>query len=130
MTRLLRTSHRDLEKKPTRSSGFLKTGVDDPSHILAGGTFQVLDEEGNVVLEISDEGEDGFGIGYDWKQWTGVLKADETYYLHEVTPPDGYTQAKEDVKFTVGHYGEKVEAIVTNERIPGLPVYEGRLRRG
>ena len=96
----------------------LKTGVDDPSHILAGGTFQVLDEEGNVVLEISDEGEDGFGIGYDWKQWTGVLKADETYYLHEVTPPDGYTQAKEDVKFTVGHYGEKVEAIVTNERIP------------
>lgn len=96
----------------------LKTGVDDPSHILAGGTFQVLDKDGNIVLEITDTDENGFGIGYDWKQWSGVLKADETYYLHEVTPPPGYTPAKEDVKFTVGHYGEKVEAIVTNERIP------------
>lgn len=96
----------------------LKTGVDDPSHILAGGTFQVLDEDGNVVLEITDSGTNGFGIGYDWKQWTGVLKADETYYLHEVTPPNGYTQAENDAKFTVGHYGEKVEAIVSNERIP------------
>ena len=96
----------------------LKNSVEDPSHILPGGTFQVLDENGNVVLEITDTDENGFGIGYDWKEWQGVLQADKTYYLHEVTPPPGYTKAEEDVKFTVGHYGESVEAVVSNKKIP------------
>ncbi|MSS36527.1 MSCRAMM family protein [Clostridium porci] len=96
----------------------LKNSVDDPAHILPGGTFQVLDEDGNVVLEITDTDENGFGIGFDWKEWQTVLQADKTYYLHEVTPPPGYTKAEEDVKFTVGHYGESIEAIVSNKRIP------------
>ncbi len=96
----------------------LKNSVEDPSHILPGGTFQVLDENGNVVLEITDTDENGFGIGYDWKEWQGVLQADKTYYLHEVTPPPGYTKAEEDVKFTVGHYGESVEVVVSNKKIP------------
>ena len=93
----------------------LKNSVNDPSHILPGGTFQVLDEDGNAVTDIIDPGEDLFGIGGTWRQWIEVLEADKSYYLHEVTPPEGYLPA-EDVKFTVGHYGEKVEAIMTDKR--------------
>jgi len=90
----------------------MKTSVNDPSHILPGGTFQVLDEEKNPVTDILDGNE--FGIGYDWKQWTGVLEAGKTYYLHEVTPPEGY-QPAEDVRFTVGYYGERVEVVMKDQ---------------
>ena len=90
----------------------MKTSVGDPSHILPGGTFQVLDEEKNPVTDILDGNE--FGIGYDWKQWTGVLEAGKTYYLHEVTPPEGY-QLAEDVRFTVGYYGERVEVVMKDQ---------------
>ena len=93
----------------------LKNSVNDPSHILPGGTFQILDENGNAVTDIIDAGDDKFGIGNTWKQWITVLKADHTYYLHEVTPPEGYLPA-EDVKFTVGHYGDRVEAVMTDKR--------------
>ena len=54
----------------------IKTSVSDPSHILPGGTFQVLDENKNPVTDILDG--NAFGIGYDWKQWTGVLEAGKT----------------------------------------------------
>ena len=90
----------------------MKTSVNDPSHILPGGTFQVLDEDKNPVTDILDGNE--FGIGYDWKQWTGVLEAGKTYYLHEVTPPEGY-QPAEDVRFTVGYYGERVEVVMKDQ---------------
>jgi len=93
----------------------LKNSVNDPSHILPGGTFQILDENGQAVTDVIDAGDDRFGIGNTWKQWTAVLKAGKTYWLHEVTPPEGYLAA-EDVKFTVGHYGEKVEAVMTDKR--------------
>ena len=90
----------------------MKTSVNDPSHILPGGIFQVLDEDKNPVTDILDGNE--FGIGYDWKQWTGVLEAGKTYYLHEVTPPEGY-QPAEDVRFTVGYYGERVEVVMKDQ---------------
>ena len=90
----------------------IKTSVSDPSHILPGGTFQVLDENKNPVTDILDG--NAFGIGYDWKQWTGVLEAGKTYYLHEVTPPEGY-QPAEDVRFTVGYYGERVEVVMKDQ---------------
>ena len=93
----------------------LKNSVNDPSHILPDGTFQILDEDGQAVTDVIDAGDDKFGIGNTWKQWITVLKADKTYYLHEVTPPEGYLPA-EDVKFTVGHYGERVEAVMTDKR--------------
>ena len=93
----------------------LKNSVNDPSHILPGGTFQLLDEDKNPVTDVIDAGDDKFGIGNTWKQWITVLKADHTYWLHEVTPPEGYLPA-EDVKFTVSHYGERVEAVMTDKR--------------
>ena len=51
------------------------------------------------------------------QRWEIVLKADHTYWLHEVTPPAGYAKA-DDVKFTVGHYGEDVQAVMTDKRLP------------
>ena len=57
---------------------------------------------------------DNFTMDGTWQEWDVVLKADHTYWLHEVTPPAGYSKA-EDVKFTVGHYGEQVEAAMTDK---------------
>ena len=86
----------------------LKDSVDDPEHILPGGTFQVLSEDKSEVLI------DNFTMDGTWQEWDVVLKADHTYWLHEVTPPAGYSKA-EDVKFTVSHYGEQVEAAMTDK---------------
>ena len=51
----------------------LKNSVNDPSHILPGGTFQVLDENKNPVTDILNG--TAFGIGYGWNQWMTVLKS-------------------------------------------------------
>lgn len=89
----------------------LKDSVDDPEHILPGGTFQVLSEDKSEVLI------DNFTMNGTWQEWDVVLKADHTYWLHEVTPPDGYTAA-EDVKFTVSHYGESMEVPMNRMKEP------------
>ena len=86
----------------------LKDSIDDPEHILQGGTFQILSEDKKDVLI------DTFEMNGTWQEWDVVLKADHTYWLHEVTPPAGYAKA-EDVKFTVGHYGDQVEATMTDK---------------
>ena len=86
----------------------LKHSVGDPDHILTGGKFQILSEDKSEVLI------DTFEMEGIWKEWDVVLKADHTYWLHEVTPPDGYTAA-EDVKFTVSHYGESMEVPMSDE---------------
>ena len=86
----------------------LKHSVGDPDHILTGGKFQILSEDKSEVLI------DTFEMEGIWKEWNVVLKADHTYWLHEVTPPDGYTAA-EDVKFTVSHYGESMEVPMNDE---------------
>lgn len=86
----------------------LKNEVRDPDHILKGGTFQVLSEDKKEVV-IPD-----FRMNGTDQRWEIVLKADHTYWLHEVTPPAGYVRA-EDVKFTVSHYGERVDVVMTDE---------------
>lgn len=86
----------------------LKNSIEDPDHILVGGTFQVLSEDKSQVLI------DEFTMNSTWQQWGPVLEADKTYWLHEVTPPEGYDHA-EDVKFTVSHYGEDIQVTMTDE---------------
>ncbi len=88
----------------------MKNEVNDPDHVLAGGTFQVLSEDKSTVL-IED-----FTMNSTWQQWNVVLEADKTYWLHEVTPPEGYLRA-EDVKFTVSHYGEDIHVSMTDEPV-------------
>ncbi len=87
----------------------LKNSVGDPSHILKGGTFQVLDENGKVVI-------DTFTMDGTGQNWNGVLIADHRYRLHEVRPPEGYKLAQ-DVWFTVSHYGEDIPVIMTDSEI-------------
>ena len=86
----------------------LKHEVGDPNNILKGGTFQVLNEDKKEVLI------DSFTMDGVWQQWDTVLKADHSYWLHEVTPPEGYATA-EDVKFTVSHYGEDIQVDMEDE---------------
>ena len=86
----------------------LKHAVGDPDHILKGGTFQILSEDKAEVLI------DSFTMDGTWQEWDVVLKADHSYWLHEVIPPEGYGVA-EDVKFTVSHYGEDITVDMEDE---------------
>lgn len=58
---------------------------------LSGASLQILDEEKNVV--------DAWISGDEEHILRGLLKADTTYTLHEVTPPAGYASAS-DITFT------------------------------
>ena len=77
------------EDEPTR---VLVHKTDSNNKELAGATLQILDSNSNVVYEwVSD------GSVHEIK---GVLNVDETYTLHEVKQPDGYTLAQ-DITFKV-----------------------------
>ena len=57
---------------------------------------------------------DTFTMDGTWQEWDTVLKADHSYWFHEVTAPAGYKLA-EDVKFTVSHYGEEIQVDMVDE---------------
>ena len=94
----------------------LKNEVGDPDHILKGGTFQVLSEDKEQILI------DNFIMNGTWQQWGPILEADKNYWLHEVSAPAGYKKA-EDVKFTVSHYSEDVQAVMSDEKFPTVVTF-------
>ena len=69
------------------------TGEDE----LPGAVMQVLDKDNNII--------DQWTSGNEPHMIEGVLIAGQTYVLHEVSAPAGYTLAK-DVEFTVSETGE------------------------
>ena len=69
------------------------TGEDE----LPGAVMQVLDKDNNII--------DQWTSGSEPHMIEGVLIAGQTYVLHEVSAPNGYTLAK-DVTFTVSETGE------------------------
>ena len=69
------------------------TGEDE----LPGAVMQVLDKDNNII--------DQWTSGSEPHMIEGVLIAGQTYVLHEVSAPAGYTLAK-DVEFTVSETGE------------------------
>lgn len=69
------------------------TGEDE----LPGAVMQVLDKDNNII--------DQWTSGSEPHMIEGVLIAGQTYVLHEVSAPAGYTLAK-DVTFTVSETGE------------------------
>lgn len=69
------------------------TGEDE----LPGAVMQVLDKDNNII--------DQWTSGNEPHMIEGILIAGQTYVLHEVSAPAGYTLAK-DVEFTVSETGE------------------------
>lgn len=69
------------------------TGEDE----LPGAVMQVLDKDNNII--------DQWTSGSEPHMIEGILIAGQTYVLHEVSAPAGYTLAK-DVTFTVSETGE------------------------
>ena len=76
---------------------------------LPGAKLQVIDKNGVVIEEWTSVNEPHY--------LEAVLKAGETYTLHEVIAPDGYAIAN-DVEFTVNADGMVTEVVMYDEAIP------------
>lgn len=76
---------------------------------LSGAKLQVIDKNGDVIEEWTSANEPHY--------LEAVLKAGETYTLHEVTAPDGYAIAN-DVEFTVNADGTVTEVVMYDEAVP------------
>lgn len=76
---------------------------------LPGAKLQVIDKDGNIVEEWTSSNEPHF--------IEAVLKAGESYVLHEITAPDGYEIAA-DVEFTVNADGTVTEVVMKDEHNP------------
>lgn len=76
---------------------------------LPGAKLQVIDKNGDVIEEWTSTNEP-----HDLE---AVLKAGETYTLHEVIAPDGYAIAN-NVEFTVNTDGSVTEVVMYDEAIP------------
>ena len=75
---------------------------------LPGAKLQVIDKNGDVIEEWTSTKEPHY--------LEAVLKAGETYALHEVIAPDGYAIAN-DVKFTVNADGTVTEVVMYDDKI-------------
>lgn len=76
---------------------------------LPGADLQIIDKNGDVIEEWTSTKEPHY--------LEAVLKAGETYTLHEVIAPDGYAIAN-DVEFTVNADGTVTEVVMYDEAIP------------
>lgn len=76
---------------------------------LPGAKLQVIDKNGDVIEEWTSTKEPHY--------LEAVLKAGETYALHEVIAPDGYAIAN-DVKFTVNADGTVTEVVMYDDAVP------------
>ena len=74
---------------------------------LTGGLFQIKDASGAIL--------DEWSFDQTFHQINGVLKAGETYYLHEKEAPDGY-QRCDDLEFTVPLERELLTVTMQNQR--------------
>lgn len=79
---------------------------------LPGSTLQILNKDKTPARAIRDgngfkAGEDlNFITGIQLKELTGQLEAGKKYWVHEITPAEGYAYA-EDIPFTVSINGDK-----------------------
>ncbi|MCD7765403.1 MAG: prealbumin-like fold domain-containing protein, partial [Lachnospiraceae bacterium] len=79
----------------------VKISVRDSSDggLLSGAKLAIKDSSGKIY-EVSTVGSKTFTSGETEIVWTNALTDGETYYLTEITAPDGYTPVP-DVAFTV-----------------------------
>ncbi len=102
----------DEHPRPYPIIWLLKEGEGDPGIMLQGGTFVLLDADRNPLTGPCAIEE--FAMRDFWQEWDIVLKADATYYMHEVEPPKGFAHA-EDVSFSVDHYGEDRRVVMIDK---------------
>lgn len=76
---------------------------------LPGAKLQVIDKNGDVIEEWTSTKEPHY--------LEAVLKAGETYTLHEVIAPDGYAIAN-DVEFTVNADDTVTEVVMYDDAVP------------
>lgn len=76
---------------------------------LPGADLQIIDKNGDVIEEWTSTKEPHY--------LEAVLKAGETYALHEVIAPDGYAIAN-DVEFTVNADGTVTEVVMYDDAVP------------
>ena len=79
---------------------------------LAGASLQILDKGGKVV--------DSFTSTAGSTTYTGILKAGETYKLHEAAAPSGY-KAAEDISFTVRTDTNELTVVMKDEEESIIP---------
>ncbi|MCC8138048.1 MAG: hypothetical protein LIO76_08315 [Clostridiales bacterium] len=79
--------------------------------LLSGAKLAVKDSSGSIY-EVSAVGSKTFTSGGTEIVWTNALEDGETYYLTEITAPDGYTPVP-DVEFTVVR-GCTTEVVIEN----------------
>lgn len=77
-------------------------GKGDP---LAGAELQILDEDKKEPLELTDNGVDFCTTFTSTKEVSHFNIVAGTYYLHEVSAPNGFTKASDDVKFSIDAEG-------------------------
>ncbi|MCD7956886.1 MAG: prealbumin-like fold domain-containing protein [Lachnospiraceae bacterium] len=82
--------------------------------LLSGAVLAVKDSSGNI-LEVETVGSKTFSSKTTQLVWTNALTDGETYYLTEITAPDGYTPVP-DVEFTVIR-GCTTEVVLANKEI-------------
>jgi uncharacterized surface anchored protein len=95
-----------------KQKGSLLIGTPSEAVMLPGSTLQILNEDKTSAKAIRDG--NGFRAGEDLIFITGIplnelkgqLKAGEKYWVHEISPADGYAYA-EDIPFTVSINGDE-----------------------
>ena len=92
----------------------------DAAHQLQGCTLQILNEDKTPARASLDgnglmAGEDLiFTTGIQFENFKGQLEAGKKYWLHEVSPADGYAYA-EDIPFTVSLNGDRDTVVMIDE---------------
>lgn len=81
--------------------------LDDNNKPLAGAELEIIDRDGNRVAIWTST--------TDSHELLGMLKAGETYTLHEIKAPDGYELA-EDMEFTVQDTNDIQEFKMINKK--------------
>lgn len=103
--------------------------ISDEGDSLKGASFQIEDENGNVVIDTDGMPCSGTTDENGYLSWNLFYEADETYFIHETKAPDGYAIKNErlslllDESFT---FEAPYELTVQNSRIP-VTAYSGNL---
>jgi hypothetical protein len=111
ITVVMKDKKTDVLVKKLKGSLLIGTPSEAASQ-LPGSTLQILNEDKTPAKAIRDGSglkagaELIFTTGQQFEELKGQLKAGKDYWLHEISPTDGYAYA-EDIRFTVSINGDE-----------------------